>query len=127
MAIGCSGRRTFLCFRRSALFRQNQKLEPLLSHPLPRLLLDRIRYLFCAFSRVFEVGSISDSVEGHGLHLSPTEHFGSAVRDWLFKKGPPFATGASLGRLPPCDGITRFGRFVRGRMCPNSHRWLLFN
>lgn len=47
---------------------QSQKLEPRLSHPQPRLLLDRIRYLFCTFSRVFEVGAVSNSAEHHGLH-----------------------------------------------------------
>jgi hypothetical protein len=65
------------------LFRQNQKLEPLLGH---RLLLDRIRDLFCAFSRVLEVGSLSYSIESHGFTKSPTAHFGSAVMKGLLKK-----------------------------------------
>ena len=64
-AIGYLAGATFLRLRRSVLFRQNQKLEPFLGHPQPRLFLDRIRDLFCAFSRVFEVGSASYSIESH--------------------------------------------------------------
>jgi hypothetical protein len=69
----------FLCFLRSVLFRQSQQLEPLLGHPQPRLLLGRIRHLFCAFPRIFEVSSVSRSIDSHGFTESPNTRFGSSV------------------------------------------------
>jgi len=54
-----------LRFGRGVLFRKSQKLEPLLGHLQPSLLFDRVRCLFCAFSGVFEVGSVSYDVKSH--------------------------------------------------------------